>query len=84
IEEKPSSAKGGSIPPEITNQLKIVQKLSSKSAALLKEEIKQVKEIREGIKTLSEKVEGVENLNEMFETLDGSLAKLNNRIQKLD
>lgn len=84
IEEQSSSAKAGGIPPEVTKQLKIAQELSNKSAALLKEEIKQVKEIREDIKTLSEKVEGVENLNEMFETLDGSLANLNNRIQKID
>jgi uncharacterized coiled-coil protein SlyX len=84
IEEQSSSAKAGEIPPEITKQLKIAQDLSSKSAALLKEEIKQVKEIREDIKTLSEKVKGMKNLNEMFETLDGSLANLNSRIQKLD
>ncbi len=83
LEEKSSSEKPAELPPEISQQLKKAQELSNKAAALLKKEIKQVKNLKEDIKLLSEKVEGTENFEEMFESLDGSIAKFNNRIKKL-
>ncbi|MDA3793512.1 MAG: hypothetical protein PF545_07680 [Elusimicrobia bacterium] len=83
LEEKVSSEKAGKLSPEIAEQLKRAQELSKKSAVLLKEEIKQIKEVKEDIKQLSKKVEGVEDFGEMFESLDGNIAKFNNRINQL-